>query len=765
MKSSSFSKALALIFFALTAGLAAWTFSNFSFISGHIDSNIFSLLPKSERNPVSEEFISRISSSGERSLVVLITSDNIDTSLEAEKAFRASIKGLELTSPLADDNFSAYISLLKNHRSSLITDEDIHLLDIQSSSYWYDKANSLAYSMGGLLLPWGDDPFGLSSDWLYKLGRASKVHPYGDSLVVDSNGISYVVIPLEASRPLGSIQDQNILADGINVAIAEITNKFRGIRILRSGVAFIASDTSKVARDDISTIGLISAIAAFVLIASIFRSFYAIAVVMATVSIAFLYAVLACLFIFPKIYILTLAFGTSLIGMSVDYCLYWLTASIDDDKNPLDRRRYLLPGMFLALITTAMGYCLLAITPFPVLSQMAVFSIGGIISAWLTVILIFPYVKNLRFHSNNSYSILRYIKPGFLSNRGTLRLVVISLVLLLSLYGAFAFKTNDDIRSLASFDKGLINEQLEVSKILDIPSPSQFFIVRGSSESDALDHTETLSKDLDQLVSAGYISGYQSITQYLPSIDSQKKASASYTSKNKEAALRKIAKEMGMNPEWVKQLNRVDPPLTMADLKNLPIYKKLSFLWFDSGSGTRSTAVLLMGLRGQPAVEELARLANSNVTWVDKPQEISQVFHRYRTLFSYIVLLGYLLTFIAIYFKFKSEAWRAVLPPVFATLITLSILSMMGETIGLLSVIAFALLLGVGTDYGIFLLQYPNDKKVLFSISIAALMTLISFGSLSLSSIPALHSFGIALLFGIFLSWLLTIFFARRSNA
>ena len=203
----------------------------------------------------------------------------------------------------------------------------------------------------------------------------------------------------------------------------------------------------------------------------------------------------------------------------------------------------------------------------------------------------------------------------------------------------------------------------------------------------------------------------------------------------------------------------------MADLKNLPIYKKLSFLWFDSGSGTRSTAVLLMGLRGQPAVEELAKLANPNVTWVDKPQEISQVFHRYRTLFSYIVLLGYLLTFIAIYFKFKSEAWRAVLPPVFATLITLSILSMMGETIGLLSVIAFALLLGVGTDYGIFLLQYPNDKKVLFSISIAALMTLISFGSLSLSSIPALHSFGIALLFGIFLSWLLTIFFARRSNA
>ena len=41
-------------------------------------------------------------------------------------------------------------------------------------------------------------------------------------------------------------------------------------------------------------------------------------------------------------------------------------------------------------------------------------------------------------------------------------------------------------------------------------------------------------------------------------------------------------------------------------------------------------------------------------------------------------------------------------------------------------------------------------------------MTLISFGSLSLSSVPALHSFGIALLLGVLLSWVLTLFFAKK---
>jgi predicted exporter len=93
---------------------------------------------------------------------------------------------------------------------------------------------------------------------------------------------------------------------------------------------------------------------------------------------------------------------------------------------------------------------------------------------------------------------------------------------------------------------------------------------------------------------------------------------------------------------------------------------------------------------------------------------------------------------------------------------TLAILSLAGEAITLMTVIAFALLLGIGTDYGIFILQYPADKRVLLSISIAALMTLITFGSLALSSVPAIHSFGISLLFGVLLSWLLTLFFAKR---
>jgi predicted exporter len=243
-------------------------------------------------------------------------------------------------------------------------------------------------------------------------------------------------------------------------------------------------------------------------------------------------------------------------------------------------------------------------------------------------------------------------------------------------------------------------------------------------------------------------------------------ASNAYASSSKEGATKQIAKEFGMDAAWVKSQNQINKPLTVDEIRGSTFYKTVSYLWFASDSSSiKSTAVLLTGVNSLEAISKLSQLQDADTAWVDKPQEISNVFARYRALFSYVIAIGYLLTFIAIYVKYRKRAWRAVLPPILATCMTLAILSLSGETVTLMTVIAFALLLGIGTDYGIFLLQYPADKRVLLSISIAALMTLISFGSLALSSVPAIHSFGIALLFGVLLSWFLTLFFSKNADA
>ena len=88
MKPFNSSKPLATLFLSVTLGLAIWVALNLQGISSRLDNNVFSLLPKSERNALAEEFIGRVAKNGERSLVVLLSSNNLEASLEAEKTFR-----------------------------------------------------------------------------------------------------------------------------------------------------------------------------------------------------------------------------------------------------------------------------------------------------------------------------------------------------------------------------------------------------------------------------------------------------------------------------------------------------------------------------------------------------------------------------------------------------------------------------------------------------------------------------------------------------
>ena len=84
--------------------------------------------------------------------------------------------------------------------------------------------------------------------------------------------------------------------------------------------------------------------------------------------------------------------GASLIGGAQDYGIYFLCNRVGADAQVDSWRllRRLLPALLLALITTVIGYMGLALTPFPGLRQIAVFSALGLVFAWLTVVFWFP---------------------------------------------------------------------------------------------------------------------------------------------------------------------------------------------------------------------------------------------------------------------------------------------------------------------------------------------------------------------------------------
>jgi predicted exporter len=116
-----------------------------------------------------------------------------------------------------------------------------------------------------------------------------------------------------------------------------------------------------------------------------------------------------------------------------------------------------------------------------------------------------------------------------------------------------------------------------------------------------------------------------------------------------------------------------------------------------------------------------------------------------------LLVAGHAAVLLALAWRYGRDAWRAWLPTALATLGTLALLALFGQALQLFNVLALALLLGIGIDYGIFLLERETADagSAWLAVVLGAAGTWLSFGLLALSSTPALRSFGLTLMFGL----------------
>ena len=97
-----------------------------------------------------------------------------------------------------------------------------------------------------------------------------------------------------------------------------------------------------------------------------------------------------------------------------------------------------------------------------------------------------------------------------------------------------------------------------------------------------------------------------------------------------------------------------------------------------------------------------------------------------------------------------------LLPTLLSIAVVLGAFGYLGTSLTLFSLMGFMLVLGVGVNYAIFLCEGGvNEAATLAGVLLSAGTTLLSFGLLAFSSMPALSGFGLTLLLGICVSVLL----------
>jgi predicted exporter len=747
------------------------------------DTDIMALLPVQQRDPVLQASFGHMVDAAQQRVLVLAGAEDWADARRAADAYRAVLatrKDLFEASPIDEQTQNDWLSLFQRHRLSLLTAPQEQQLRQQPAQFWLEAALAKLYApFGGPKLgAWQDDPFGLFAGWVQERAQETPVRPRDGYLFVADGQRQYVLLPLTLKVPALSMTAQETVLPLMLQAAAAARKAAPQVDLVQAGVILHAANASAQASGEMSTIGIGSMLGIVLLTWFAFRSFKPIALIVLSIAIGCLGALSVCWLLFGRIHLLTLVFGASLIGVAQDYGIYFLCNRLSADAR-LDSAallKRLLPGLGLTLLAAVIGYMGLALTPFPGLRQMAVFSALGLVFAWLTVVCWFPALINGRTLQGGAlvkyYGAVLQRWPLWRVNRASLACV--ALFALLAAWGTSRLGANDDIRLLQNPPRALLADQLKLGKLLDAPTPVQYFLVRGASSEQVLQREEELKSRLDAHIAARRISGYQAMSNWVPSARAQAARRALVQQKllADDGPLAAIAAQTGEDKHWIaatrQGLLAAAAPLSPEEFLASPASEPWRHLWLGDMQGVHASIVALRGMDHKSAQQVmLAADGLQGVQWVDKVAEISSVLGRYRANMGWVVLGAYVVVFALLFPRYRGRTWRVLAPTALASIATLAMFGFAAQDLQLFHVLALMLLLGVGVDYGIFMQEHPDrsDRTPWLAVGMSAANTILSFGLLGLSSTPALQAFGMTMLLGTALAWLLVPCFGTVKEA
>ncbi|MCR6627829.1 MAG: MMPL family transporter [Pseudoxanthomonas sp.] len=750
--------ALAWLLVLVAVAFHQWRFWQ----SPRIDSDVLALLPQEAGDPTVADATRRIAENSSRDVVVMLGAENAESALKARQTFAAALatpaaQAMLATTGSPEDWFAQARDVLAPYRDRLLTPAQREALETTSSDELAESALAALYGPMGAprLTEWRSDPLGLWPQWWQAQAAASGMALDGDGLLQAEDrhwAVMQFTLKGSAFRLDGERHLQDVLDGAKNAAKAAVPD----LRVLNAGVPLHAESAAVQANREVNTIGWGSLAAVLLLVWLAFRSLRPLLLVALSLLVGCAVALTVTVLVFGKVHLLTLIFGASLVGVAEDYGIHWFASR---QGVASERRwsllRHLLPGLWLALLTSAMAYLALGLAPFPGLRQMALFSVVGLTAAFLTVIFFFPWldggqVRTTGFSRWLGGTLARW--PRLATRRAGIVLAVVVLVIVVP--GLMRVQGNDDLRGLQSSPPELIAQQRDVGRLLGMPSPAQFFLVQGRDAEQVLQREEQLIERLRRAEAKGQVGGHRALSDWLPS-QRQQAADAALTARVEQDVLERLSAATGESlSRGAFAASAMEIDAFLASPASLPV----RHLWLGQVGQGMASVVMVNDLSRPDALATFAAQADGldGVRWVDRTADISRLLTHYRHMMSWLLLAGVVVVFAVLAFRYRAQAWRVITPTLLAGLLTVALLGWLGQPLQLFNVLALMLLLGMGIDYGIFLVEHRGDASAWLAVCVGAASTWLSFGLLGLSATPALRAFGLTLLFGIGLVWLLS---------
>jgi predicted exporter len=526
-----------------------------------------------------------------------------------------------------------------------------------------------------------------------------------------------------------------------------------------TGVPIFVAVTQSLIEGDIVKVSILSSIALGLLFFWLFRSFQALFWVFSLLIMVVTLSVLMTNFVFGYVHGMTMALGTTLVGVCMDYPIH---ALIHARTVPAEQREATVatiwPSMLLGGLTTLVGYIALGWSGYPGFQQVSVYAGTGI----LVSLLLTRYILPGLIHAEKSALTDIFAFNFWVKFCNRFRPILFTGLVALSALGIAGLNSLQWMQDLEQLTPELnqlkANDKAIRSRMISV-EPGRFILITAASEEAALQKAEQVYVVLDELQAQGDLSAYFGLYPWLLSARQQQYNQQLLNSMLDETVQQRWRKALADQGLSVSRLGMLDyaerKPLTIQKVLNTPIRRML-----DSQIITTKEQTLLMIWIAEhnPEAVRAAFAEIESAQYFSQKDLLNQMAEDYQQRAQNMLLIGLLVIVLMLLLRYKNplKTIQTLMPAVLAALWILAAWSLMGAAISFLHLVGFLLAVAICVDYGIFYQENRGGNiHLTYQAMGASMMTsAIAFGCLVVARTSALQTLAGVVAFGVILGFL-----------
>ena len=525
------------------------------------------------------------------------------------------------------------------------------------------------------------------------------------------------------------------------------------------------------------------------LLFAVYRSLPALALGLMPVVSGALVGIAAVALGFGAVHGITLGFGITLIGESVDYSIYFFVQSRRSPQGPaatLSWQQAWWPTIRLGALTSVCGFASLLPSGFPGLAQLGAYSISGLVAAALVTRHVLPALLPAGFAIRDvaplGVRVAAVLQP--FRRLAGLKVVALSAIVALSalaiLHRHGAALWNRELSALSPISIEDQNMDARLRGDLGAADVRNLVVVAGPTLDDALAGAERAAQALTPLVDAQAIGGFDSPANYLPSAETQAARRGSLPDPSTlRDNLRKATDGLSVDSERLQpflsdvEAARRAPPVTAQDLEGTSLRAGFEALVLHEKDRWNVLLPLhpavgqAIDITRVAAALQTARVPAARA--LDLKGESDALYAGYLSEAIHLSLAGALglVLLLSIALRSPLRVVKVLAPLALAVLTVAAGLALCAVQLTILHLVGMLLIVAVGSNYALFfdrqarVHEAGSESLTLASLVIANLSTVMGFGLLSFSQVPVLVALGTTVAPGAFLALLFAAVLSR----